>query len=146
MLYKDMSNISYKSNMSEVSLDWLNHGKIVEIVEIASQLILQIYLNDELFMKMNMEIENKVEAGNSPLTIADKILKEYDSNQNDPIHTILSEVLIYCIVFDDEYSAMSISEKDKENILKIYKIFGISKKDFEKKPSKESLIKKKYRN
>ncbi len=81
-----------------------------------------------------------------PLTIADKILKEYDSNQNDPIHTILSEVLIYCIVFDDEYSAMSISEKDKENILKIYKIFGISKKDFEKKPSKESLIKKKYRN
>ena len=77
MLYKDMSNISYKSNMSEVSLDWLNHGKIVEIVEIASQLILQIYLNDELFMKMNMEIENKVEAGNSPLTIADKKANDF---------------------------------------------------------------------
>ena len=72
-----MSNISYKSNMSEVSLDWLNHGKIVEIVEIASQLILQIYLNDELFMKMNMEIENKVEAGNSPLTIADKKANDF---------------------------------------------------------------------
>jgi 3'(2'), 5'-bisphosphate nucleotidase len=77
MLYKDMSNISDKSNMSEVSLDWLNHGKIVEIVEIASQLILQIYLNDELFMKMNMEIENKVEAGNSPLTIADKKANDF---------------------------------------------------------------------
>ena len=69
--------MSYKSNMSEVSLDWLDYGKIVEIVEIASQIILQIYLNDELFMKMNMEIENKVEAGNSPLTIADKKANDF---------------------------------------------------------------------
>ena len=55
-----------------MDLDWLDFRKIVEIVEIASQIILQIYLNDELFMNMNMTIENKVEAGNSPLTIADK--------------------------------------------------------------------------
>jgi 3'(2'), 5'-bisphosphate nucleotidase len=63
--------------MSDVSLDWLDYGKIVEIVEIASQIILQIYLNDELFMNMNMTIENKVEAGNSPLTIADKKANDF---------------------------------------------------------------------
>jgi 3'(2'), 5'-bisphosphate nucleotidase len=71
MLYKDMSN------MSDGSLDWLDYGKIVEIVEIASQIILQIYLNDELFMNMNMAIENKVDAGNSPLTIADKKANDF---------------------------------------------------------------------
>jgi 3'(2'), 5'-bisphosphate nucleotidase len=71
MLYKDMSD------MSDRSLDWLDYGKIVEIVEIASQIILQIYLNDELFMKMNMAIENKVEAGNSPLTIADRKANDF---------------------------------------------------------------------
>jgi 3'(2'), 5'-bisphosphate nucleotidase len=59
--------------MSEVSLDWLNYEKIVEIVEIASQIILQIYLNDELFM--NMMIENK--SDNSPLTIADKKANDF---------------------------------------------------------------------
>jgi 3'(2'), 5'-bisphosphate nucleotidase len=58
-------------------LDWLNYGKIVEIVEIASQIILQIYLNDELFINMNNTIENKVEAGNSPLTIADKKANDF---------------------------------------------------------------------
>ncbi len=63
--------------MSDVSLDWLNYGKIVEIVEIASQIILQIYLNDELFMNMNMTIENKIDAGNSPLTIADKKANDF---------------------------------------------------------------------
>ena len=77
MLYKDMSNISDMSDMSEVSLDWLDYSKIVEIVEIASQIILQIYLNDELFMNMNMAIENKVDAGNSPLTIADKKANDF---------------------------------------------------------------------
>jgi len=65
------------SDVSDGSLDWLNYGKIVEIVEIASQIILQIYLNDELFMNMNMMIENKVEAGNSPLTIADKKANDF---------------------------------------------------------------------
>jgi 3'(2'), 5'-bisphosphate nucleotidase len=60
-----------------MSLDWLDFKKIVEIVEIASQIILQIYLNDELFMNMNMMIENKVEAGNSPLTIADKKANDF---------------------------------------------------------------------
>ncbi len=74
IVYKDMSNMS---NMSDGSLDWLDYGKIVEIVEIASQIILQIYLNDELFMNMNMTIENKVEAGNSPLTIADKKANDF---------------------------------------------------------------------
>jgi 3'(2'), 5'-bisphosphate nucleotidase len=63
--------------MSDMSLDWLNYGKIVEIVEIASQIILQIYLNDELFMNMNMTIENKIDAGNSPLTIADKKANDF---------------------------------------------------------------------
>ena len=63
--------------MSDMSLDWLDFKKIVEIVEIASQIILQIYLNDELFMNMNMAIENKVDAGNSPLTIADKKANDY---------------------------------------------------------------------
>jgi 3'(2'), 5'-bisphosphate nucleotidase len=63
--------------MSDVSLNWLEYGKIVEIVEIASQIILQIYLNDELFMNMNMTIENKVDAGNSPLTIADKKANDF---------------------------------------------------------------------
>jgi 3'(2'), 5'-bisphosphate nucleotidase len=66
--------IVYK-DMSDVSLDWLDYEKIVEIVEIASQIILQIYLNDELFM--NMAIENKVDAGNSPLTIADKKANDF---------------------------------------------------------------------
>lgn len=74
IVYKDMS---YKSNMNERSLDWLDYSKIVEIVEIASQIILQIYLNDELFMNMNMTIENKVEAGNSPLTIADRKANDF---------------------------------------------------------------------
>jgi 3'(2'), 5'-bisphosphate nucleotidase len=68
--------IVYK-DMSDVSLDWLDYGKIVEIVEIASQIILQIYLNDELFINMNMTIENKSEAGNSPLTIADKKANDF---------------------------------------------------------------------
>ena len=72
-----MSNISDMSDMSEVSLDWLDYSKIVEIVEIASQIILQIYLNDELFMNMNMAIENKVDAGNSTLTIADKKANDF---------------------------------------------------------------------
>ena len=63
--------------MSDISLDWLDYEKIVEIVEIASQIILQIYLNDELFMNMNMTIENKVDAGNSPLTIADKKANDF---------------------------------------------------------------------
>ncbi len=63
--------------MSDMSLDWLDYGKIVEIVEIASQIILQIYLNDELFMNMNMAIENKADAGNSPLTIADKKANDF---------------------------------------------------------------------
>ena len=65
------------SDVRDIKLGWLNYGKIVEIVEIASQIILQIYLNDELFMNMNMTIENKVEAGNSPLTIADKKANDY---------------------------------------------------------------------
>jgi len=60
-----------------MELSWLDYGKIIEIVEIASQIILQIYLNDELFMNMNMTIENKVEAGNSPLTIADKKANDF---------------------------------------------------------------------
>jgi len=60
-----------------MELDWLDYGKIIEIVEIASQIILQIYLNDELFMNMNMTIENKVDAGNSPLTIADKKANDF---------------------------------------------------------------------
>jgi len=64
-------------DMSDMSLDWLDYGKIVEIVEIASQIILQIYLNDELFMNMNMAIENKADAGNSPLTIADKKANDF---------------------------------------------------------------------
>jgi len=63
------------SDMSDVNLDWLDFKKIVEIVEIASQIILQIYLNDELFMNMNMTIENK--ADNSPLTIADKKANDF---------------------------------------------------------------------
>lgn len=67
--------IVYKDMSSDMSLDWLNYGKIVEIVEIASQIILQIYLNDELFM--NMAIENKLDAGNSPLTIADKKANDF---------------------------------------------------------------------
>ena len=65
------------SDMSDLNLNWLNYGKIVEIVEIASQIILQIYLNDELFMNMNMTIENKADAGNSPLTIADKKANDF---------------------------------------------------------------------
>ena len=61
-----------------MNLVWLDYSKIVEIVEIASQIILQIYLNDELFMNMNMTIENKVgESGNSPLTIADKKANDF---------------------------------------------------------------------
>ena len=69
MLYKDMS---------DMNLAWLDYSKIVEIVEIASQIILQIYLNDELFLNMNMTIENKVgESGNSPLTIADKKANDF---------------------------------------------------------------------
>ena len=59
--------------MSDMNLDWLDIGKIVEIVEIASQIMLQIYLNDELFM--NMAIENKDD--NSPLTIADKKANDF---------------------------------------------------------------------
>ena len=63
---------------NNMNLDWLNYSKIVEIVEIASQIILQIYLNDELFLNMNMTIENKVgESGNSPLTIADKKANDF---------------------------------------------------------------------
>jgi 3'(2'), 5'-bisphosphate nucleotidase len=66
------------NNMNNnMNLDWLDYSKIVEIVEIASQIILQIYLNDELFLNMNMTIENKVEAGNSPLTIADKKANDF---------------------------------------------------------------------
>jgi 3'(2'), 5'-bisphosphate nucleotidase len=65
IVYKDMNN--------DMDLDWLDFRKIVEIVEIASQIILQIYLNDELFMKMS--IENK--ADNSPLTIADKKANDF---------------------------------------------------------------------
>ena len=60
-----------------MNLAWLDYSKIVEIVEIASQIILQIYLNDELFMNMNVTIENKVDAGNSPLTIADKKANDF---------------------------------------------------------------------
>ena len=69
--------MSDMSDMSDVNLDWLDFKKIVEIVEIASQIILQIYLNDELFMNMNMTIENKVDSGNSPLTIADKKANDF---------------------------------------------------------------------
>ena len=61
--------------MSYIDLDWLDFKKIIEIVEISSQIILQIYLNDELFMNMNMAIENKVD--NSPLTIADKKANDF---------------------------------------------------------------------
>jgi 3'(2'), 5'-bisphosphate nucleotidase len=71
IVYKDMSY------GSDGSLDWLNYEKIIEIVEIASQLILQIYLNDDLFMNMHMTIENKAAAGNSPLTIADKKANDF---------------------------------------------------------------------
>jgi 3'(2'), 5'-bisphosphate nucleotidase len=63
--------------MSNIRIAWLDYKRIVEIVEIASQIILQIYLNDEMFMNMNMTIENKVEAGNSPLTIADKKANDF---------------------------------------------------------------------
>jgi 3'(2'), 5'-bisphosphate nucleotidase len=70
----DMSDMSYMKN---IRLGWLDYAKIVEIVEIASQIILQIYLNNELFMNMNMTIENKVEAGNSPLTIADRKANDF---------------------------------------------------------------------
>lgn len=70
LVYKDMNN--------DMNLDWLNFEKIIEIVEIASQIILQIYLNDELFMNMNMTIENKMgESGISPLTIADKKANDF---------------------------------------------------------------------
>ena len=63
---------------NNMNLAWLDYSKIVEIVEIASQIILQIYLNDELFFNMNMTIENKVgESGNSPLTIADKKANDF---------------------------------------------------------------------
>jgi 3'(2'), 5'-bisphosphate nucleotidase len=65
------------SDVRDIKLGWLDYAKIVEIVEIASQIILQIYLNDELFMNMNMTIENKAEAGNSPLTIADKKANDF---------------------------------------------------------------------
>jgi 3'(2'), 5'-bisphosphate nucleotidase len=73
----DVSDVSNVSNVSDIRLGWLDYAKIIEIVEIASQIILQIYLNDELFMNMNMNIENKVDAGNSPLTIADKKANDF---------------------------------------------------------------------
>ena len=73
IVYKDMNN-NMNNNMN---LAWLDYSKIVEIVEISSQIILQIYLNDELFLNMNMTIENKVAAGNSPLTIADKKANDF---------------------------------------------------------------------
>jgi 3'(2'), 5'-bisphosphate nucleotidase len=66
-----MSNSSHKNY---ARLNWLDYNKIVEILEIASQIILQIYLNDELFM--NMTIENKI-LDNSPLTIADKKANDF---------------------------------------------------------------------
>jgi 3'(2'), 5'-bisphosphate nucleotidase len=65
------------SNIIDVKLSWLDYERIVEIVEIASQIILQIYLNDELFMNMNMTIEHKAGAGNSPLTIADRKANDF---------------------------------------------------------------------
>jgi len=82
IIYKDMIN-NMNNHMNnhmnnDMNLDWLNFEKIIEIVEIASQIILQIYLNDELFMNMNMTIENKAgESGISPLTIADKKANDF---------------------------------------------------------------------
>lgn len=52
-----------------MNLSWLNKDSIIDIIETASQLILQIYLGSD-FM-----IENKND--NSPLTIADKKSNDY---------------------------------------------------------------------
>jgi len=76
-MINNMNNHMNNHMNNDMNLDWLNYGKIIEIVEIASQIILQIYLNDELFMNMNMTIENKVDVGNSPLTIADKKANDF---------------------------------------------------------------------
>lgn len=74
----NMNNHMNNDMINDINLDWLNFEKIIEIVEIASQIILQIYLNDELFINMNMTIENKMgESGISPLTIADKKANDF---------------------------------------------------------------------
>jgi len=55
--------------MNNIDISWLDINKIVEIIELASQIVLQIYLTDSYF------IENKVD--NSPLTIADKKANDF---------------------------------------------------------------------
>lgn len=57
------------NNMNDIDISWLDINKIVEIIELASQIVLQIYLTDSYF------IENKVD--NSPLTIADKKANDF---------------------------------------------------------------------
>jgi 3'(2'), 5'-bisphosphate nucleotidase len=57
------------NNMNNIDISWLDINKIVEIIELASQIVLQIYLSDSYF------IENKVD--NSPLTIADKKANDF---------------------------------------------------------------------
>ncbi len=55
--------------MYNCNLSWLNHLDIIDIVETASQLILQIYLGSDFYVEAKND--------NSPLTIADKKANDY---------------------------------------------------------------------
>jgi 3'(2'), 5'-bisphosphate nucleotidase len=76
-----------------MDLDWLNPNVVVDILETASQLILQVYHGDDFF------VESK--SDNSPLTIADKKANDYicfNLKNNYPSIPIISEESV-----NDEY-------------------------------------------
>lgn len=56
-----------------VDLSWLNHDSIIEIIETASQLILQVYIGDDFYVNYKDD--------QSPLTLADRKANDHICSQ-----------------------------------------------------------------
>jgi hypothetical protein len=68
-----------------------------------------------------------------PLGIADRIIKEFDSgNLNEELYYTFTDLLYSCVWFTEEQKVLELSEKDKINILEIYRIFNVNEDNFPK--------------
>lgn len=79
-----------------------------------------------------------------PLPIADKIITEFKAgNVNGELYYVFIDLLFSCLWFTDEQKVIELSERDKVNILEIYKLFDINEDNFPKmKGIRPSMFKK----
>jgi len=73
--YQNKQQQPQQQQQQQQQLDWLNENALIDIIETASQLILQIYLGT------NLAFDITTKSDNSPLTLADRRSNDYICQQ-----------------------------------------------------------------